>query len=488
MKKGNVVLAVMAIAGLGLTGCQDHPDTGVIDTESIRIKADVSEVKGTAYGLKETSIDAVKTYQEDRHGLFNIRSKVAEYAVGNNGSTEGFALDLKYAIPEEAATEQAIKDYALSANDAMKAEYAVIQEELAGYQKKLAEASSELEDLKGVDAQMAAAIKSEKAAVDHAQGALEDMMAKANDVHKRVGEKMSTLAEKLGYTGRRKLSYNDNLIGRYRMIDFSNRSDQPKNCPDIDGNVSIDTRDLNNQCAYLNLGTIWKRDPAVEKEARSILATHFRELAEVQAKIGERDDSGTSTLYGVVNTANAALKKARAEAIETHGSERDRERRAYQLRKVVDNAEYRIERLSDAGNQKSRLYEVDFEYADNFNDTLGGFEDAMFNDLFTNQIVALDEITHETVDGKTNGHFEEVGGDYTGVIAIADIVANMGNSKAAFRFMDFVDLKLKEVQDADEIVMKTSRDNLEVIRSFTDEEEKRKEVMKYLRSVARSTS
>jgi len=472
------LLAAFAVGTMAIAGCSDYPSTGSVDTRTVREVADIEEITGKAYGVKETAKVAVENLKRDADLISGIKYGVWGH-IAEGGDIKDLDLKLSYSGVDGSEMQAAIDQTVEAAQTYYDASWDKINSEKDQVNKKLAEASSEIERLKAADEQFKVATASEQKAYDGAVAEMNQARSAVEGIYEKAGNEMSDLAEKLGYTGRRKLTFGDSLIGRYKTIDYSNRNDLPKDCPPQRGHETIDTRDLNNRCSYLHVGTIFTRDPAIEKEARKILNTNFRALSETMAKIGESGSNPTG-LYAKVEKAKADLNKAYAEAAKAHGSKQERERKIALLDREIKAMNAQLQNMESEDYFDDQTYYGDIEYPEGFHQAREKYIEAIRQDLFANHIVQVSDITMSQDSDVKDGYFENVESGYVGVLSVTDILASKNRSKEVLRAFGFADLKDPKVAEADVIQISTEREGIKRLGRNRSDEELHEDMLQFL--------
>ncbi|WP_417522251.1 hypothetical protein [Marinobacter sp.] len=289
--------------------------------------------------------------------LHDAHDDLASYMVENSGAPTGFEVITTYQGMDNSAAVKMADDLVLAAKPAMVETFKARQADIEAMTVKQAQASNELEEI--------------KASNDAIVAELNKMEAAANAVHNKAGSGMSALGEKIGYTGGRKLQFGECLNGSYRLIDFNGKSHQPESCPDISNYVSVDTRALTGQCAYVNIGSVFRKDQSIEKRVREILSSNFLDLPTIKEAIGEWIDREADTLYCKYNIAKSELRTAEKAAVAEFGSKRERNI-AYRDKKLeIERLDYDIKDQQDEYSKPNRLKEAEYEKPEGYEDTFG---------------------------------------------------------------------------------------------------------------------
>lgn len=474
-------LSFMALATLIFAGCSDYPSTGVVDTRMVREVADIREITGKAYGLKETARGAINAFAEDAEFIRSAKYRIWGH-LADTGSLEGLDLTLVYPNLEAPTMEQMIRETADSALAAYSQTLESIEQQKSETRQRLDTSTVEIEKLKTADAAFKKATEAEQKDYDNAVQELNEAKQGVQTIYKTAATSMSKLAERLGFTGRRSVSYGDSLIGRYRTLDYTGKSNLPSDCPAQRGYETVDTRDLNNTCSYLHIGTIFMRDAEIEREARKILRTNFRALAEAMHAIGE-DGSNATGLRAKVAEREEALKAAYAEAAKSYGSKREREATIAKLERDIQGMNAKLERLGTDEYRQEKLRHADVSYPEGYDKALRAYLESMESDLFANHVIELSDVTLRGDSDVKDGYFEDIGSGYVGVATTTDILASNGRSKEVLRSHGLVDLTDPNVAKADQITVPMDRDDIER-RGRNDSPEKMKEALvEYLAKV-----
>ncbi|TYC63838.1 hypothetical protein FMN52_01025 [Marinobacter sp. BW6] len=472
-------LFLVALAASLFAGCSDYPSTGVVDTRIVREIADIDEITGKAFGLKDTAQGAVLAYEKDLDLLKGVKYRIRQQMI-DSGSLDELDFPLEYSGVDNSQMTLMLQRIVDDANVIYRKTQAVLEADIVEAAKALDVARTNLQKLETATAKFEEAVKGEQEAYDAAVEELNAAQQEVGAIYERAATSMSKLAERLGYKGRRSLRYDESLIGEYRSLDYTGRNDLPSDCPAQRGYQTIDTRDLNNQCSYLHIGTIFLETPEIESAAREILRSNFRELAEVMHAIG---NDGSGGLKAKVSELQVALSSAHAEAAKTLGSQRERNSEVSKLTHQAAVLEKKLERLKAPEYQQELLYDVDVTYPDGYVETRNAYVKAVQSDLFERHIIELGDVSlHSEVDIK-NGYFENVDSGFVGVATVTDVLASRGRSKEVIRAHGYADLTDPEMAEAEQIQVPMDREFIKERRRDDSQQKMWEGLLDYLSDI-----
>lgn len=470
-----------------LAGCQDYPSTGVVDTRELRERATVEEITGQAFGMKESAVSAVTAYQSAASDLNYAKERLwRQY--GETGDASAIALDLNYPGVDKTQISgllDQVKAQVVASYDGVST---AIETEVSEAKQGIQDAKAELVALNKADAAFKAATASEQKAYDQAVQDLEAVQNQMREQFHDTGVKIVKLAERVGFTGRRSLSVNPKILTRYKTRDYNGvaASQQPKECPPLRGHEPIDTRDLNGMCAYIHVGTIFTRDPDVERDARTIYREGFRNFAELMVKAGDDGSNGArSGLHAKIDTLKAELNNAYAEAAKTHGNKQERDQKIATLNRKIQTLTAQVEKAQSEDYREDLLSDAkyDLKYPEGFYEARKAYDLSMISDLFQNHIVALSDIRMNPESDVPEGYFENVEGDYAYLVTVSDILAEKHRNKQVLRSFGMASLTAPEVTEADVIKVSVDFGKLDNRGRDGSREKMQQDLLEYLDDV-----
>lgn len=482
MKK-NALYVFLALPMLWLSGCSDYASEGVFDTRIIREQADIEEITGSVYGLKEGAQEAIANLSADRTAIRNIDDEIWDAVKAQKSESEYPTLTLKYDGADGKrllSAYDALVDAAEAKFEQEKSEYdaevAELETELAKYQATLTELDKAQKEH---DAYTAKYEKKYKAA----QAKLEKGKESYNAVFASAIKEVAEAAETHGINGR----YSDSLIGRYRSIDYSKRSANPETCPTQRGYFAVDARDINNICAYLTVPRNIQGTPA-EASVKAIMTEKFKEFLKAGEVLGKKRSWGNEAtgLFAEVDKAERDLKDSRGTADRNYGDARSRNYKMRNAKQYIARINDNLERIKSEEYVQNYVYSTFLSEPDVFNEAYIAYRDAMEEHFAANFIEKTSDIKMAEVDGVTVGSFEDVDSGYTHLIGLADILANGRGGKQVIRSIDLLSTEAPEVAEADELTFAVTRDNADPRGRDISEEKKVDEVIDMLLKTMKS--
>ena len=469
-------LAVLAVLPmLWLAGCSDYPTEGSVELREVRERVTVNEVSGTIFGAKPGTIKAVQNLQADHRATRNLKDEAWDY-VYSGAQGEKPSLTLAYEGVDGTELKAAV-DFLIAA---AQAEY---DEEMAEYngrnqelEAKKAELEAEVAQKSEAKAKFDAAVKKAQEALDQAQKRVDEAVAVYNKPFEAVGPELNALAETKGL----KTAYNGNVIGRYRSIDFSKKSSQPKQCPPQRGYFSIDIRDVNGLCAYMQVPSEFKQAGLSDK-AESIMSKHFKAMQKAKKALGEERSWGQKAtgLYATLDNAKQNVSSTKKQVGKELGIDRHTMRRLELTGQQIQRIENELAERADPEFIASRISSL-YSTPDEYRKAENAYFEAIEADLLTNKIERVSEIVKVTNDDIPNGSFEDIPDGLEAVIAMTDLVVTVRNRKDTVRSLEVLDLTDPKVQEADQLEVRVDRDNIDDISRKDDVERQNREMLERL--------
>lgn len=476
MKKNSLFVFLM-LPMVWLAGCSDYASEGVVDTRIVREIADIEEITGSVYGLKDGAQEAIIALHTDEQNVRRIDDEVWEAVKAEASDAELPTLSLQY---EGVDSSQVLSSY----DTLVAAARAKYGEEVAEYNAEMAELENEIAGYKATLADLETSKAEHDAHIAQYQKAYDEIVAKVeaakvayNAVFASAIEEVTAAAEKEGINGR----YSDSLIGRYRSIDYSKRSSSPKTCPAQRGYFAVDVRDVNQQCAYLTVPRNIAGTPA-EAPVKAIMADKFKQFLKAEETLGKKRNWGSSAtgLFAQLDAAKDALSKAAHTADEKYGSARSRNYKLRNTNQYLERLNRDLAKMQTDEYLHERVLSTYLIAPDAFKKAYQDYSKAMEEHFVANYVEKASDITMAEVDGVTVGSFEDIGSGYTHLVALSDILTNRNGRKEVVRSLGMLTTDAPEVADADELTFAVTSDNIKQRGRDISEERKMQEVIGFL--------
>lgn len=471
-------LAVLALLPLLLVaGCSDHPDTGIIDIRDIRAEATIHEINGVVYGLKPEGKAAVESWLADREATSAIRGQIWKH-VRAGAEGEEPTLTLTYSGIDGAALEKEVPALLANAKETYEAKMAEHNAGLDKLKAERAEHQAKIDELSGSLKEYEAEVAKAQAAYDSVEAKLEAAKETYNKPFENVIAEMNALAKSKGLN----VSYNQNIIGRFRNIDFSRHKNVPAECPPQKGLLAVDIREINNQCAYLEVPSELKK-AGVTKEAEAILSKHFLAMHKADQELGSKGTWGKKAtgLYAALSAAQDTMNARKKQAAEKFGITRST---LYTISENERRVNYLTGRIEDLDNEEYLDMFVlggGFYGTESYNKAQSEYIDAIEKDLFAKHITRVGIIKLKDDNGVKDGVFEEVPSGLAALITMTDIVATNRGRKDVARVFNYVDMTDEALKDADAINVRVSPDSIKRRGRDTSAQKEDEDTLKFIR-------
>ena len=454
--KNHVLISLLLLPVLFLTGCSDYPSDGIVDTRMIREESNIEEITGSVYGIKDGADEAVKALVADQRVTRSIDRELWDAVKSDLPEKEWPALTLSYNDIDGSTVLSAYDDLIVSVKKDYKEAISKNDQEISELEKKKSEYELILAGIQESKNQHDEFISEQVKAFKDASTEVEVAKQSYNNVFASAVKEVSEAAESKGISG----SYNDNMIGRYRSIDFNKQKSSPQTCPVQKGYFSVDVRDINNQCAYLIVprnvqGTV------AEDDVKKIIATKFKEFLKAQQTLGQKGSWGSEPtgLFLTQDKAKKDLKNAEVKAQSNYGSTKDRKYKYSNTKQMIARINKDIDGKNDDGYIQRQVLPIFVKTPKSYDEAMFEYKKSINNHFYENYMDKASDITMGNSDGVTVGVFEDINSGYTHLVGVSDILIESNSRKQILRSIDI--LSMNDPGAADALTFVVTKDNVD---------------------------
>jgi len=444
-------LVTVMLTSVLFSACSKYPTEGVIDTRSVREVAEVLEVTGDVYGIKEGGLQAAQDIQHDSL-LLQKASSLIWTSTYKKDPTQEFKVNYldQVTFNESIVKIQEVANTTLLEKEKeLNAAIVTVEEELSEAkrnEKSVVDNIVKYKEIAGDTDDVVATLNKEK----------DELIQSRNDIIGSALVAINNIAKENSLA-----EVSSNPLSRYSSMDIKSKGQA--SCRDQKNRLKVNLIKEQSRCLYF-------RVPEELMAHGDKIASKFKKISillkEVDDKLGKKGGwmSGSTGIYAQIKEVKKSGEQAKKKAEKEHGSLYNLE---YKLKRIVKNKDYLIERLSAMKTEEyynNEMSNIFFRPSIEHGFSLQQAREEVFNKYF----VKTAEISKSE---ENNGTFSGVSSGFEMLVVYSDILASYRGAREAAKSLDFIDLTTKEISNSDQLEVKVERRKLVPNRQKINQEE-----------------
>jgi len=436
----------LIVGCLLLSGCSKYPSEGVVDTRSVREFAEIKEVSGTVYGIKNGAIEKIESLKHDDALMHNARGAVWKSIFLNNPIEK-----MEPKLIEQSQFDEMIdlltikaKEKKLEVEEGLNNDIEKLKVKIVKFNLKKEEFELKISGYRkiaGNNLDIIGVLEQRKV----------DLKKSRNAIISSALEKVNAIAEKNSITAITK-----NPLSSYANVDIKNGD---KECPEYKGRLEVNLIKEKKKCLFFRFDDeLMKQSSKISSALKYVLL----KLSEIESELGENKIWGTSTgIYAKIEKAKKSGKKAKSHAEDKYG-------RFYRLESNLERAKNNLNSLSQ---QLSQLQSKDHqEYMMSTTSFFPKIEQSFsISELRQKIFTEYFEKVSDVIAGEKNAEFSGMSGDYENALIVTEMLIG-GLRRGLVESINIIDLNDENVQKSDMLKVTVQRRDLYEKRSSEKEE------------------